>query len=336
MKRLITVLFIFTLFMPLVVQAAGTYPINYRNVSNPRSLTDLLLDRFGYLSTVTNAVGPQLKGTVYYVDGNKSTAGTGLGGWGNAFNTLSAAMAASHANIAVSSRRAWASRNTIYVRADGITEDLTTLAQKTDIIGVGSNDAYEKALITGTWIVPSTTAYIGCHFYNMQFTDAGATPIFDLDGQAGVEFHGCLFDASAATTGGILASECSYMRIDGCEFTAVTASQEFDTYAIKIEDDTNAIYNVYIENNTIRTAGIGLDFDETGAVGCWARNNYLFTGGMGIDSEDIVGLMVVGNRHITTLGEADDTSNDFNILYAVDNIVTGGTGTLYIPSPADF
>ena len=162
MKRLILVTFILSLFVPLALGAAGTYPINYRNVSNPQSLTDLLINRFGGLEAGAKTAGiADPTGTIFWVDGNATTAGNGKTFRG-AFNTLSAAMAASHADIAVSSRRAWATRNTIFVIADSITEDLTAMAQKTDIIALGSNDGYAgRAKIVGTWIIPSTTSYPG-------------------------------------------------------------------------------------------------------------------------------------------------------------------------------
>jgi len=76
-------------------------------------------------------------GQVYYVDGNViNDSGDGTS-WATAYQKLSTAMAASHANIGLASNRAWAARNIIYVRGDEITEDFTAMAQKTDIIGVG-------------------------------------------------------------------------------------------------------------------------------------------------------------------------------------------------------
>jgi len=330
MKRLITVLFIVALFMPLVVQAAGTYPINYRNVSNPRSLTDLLLDRFKGVDTSLARSGiADPTGTVYWVDGNRSTAGNGLT-FDTAFNTLSAAMAASHANIAVTSRRKWASRNTIFVIADEIEEDLTTMAQKTDIIGLGSNDGYPGyAEIRGTWIVPSTVSYPGCRFYNMMFVDAGATPIWDVDGQYGLEFHNCIFNASAASTGGILASECSYMKVDNCRFEAVSSSVEFDTYGIKIENDTNAIYGVRILNSFIQTAGIGIDWDETESYNCIIDGCTIRSTGLWVDEEGD-GVIVQNNIAYTAVDCDTSTAGyDFLLANAANNlqIASGGTDT---------
>ena len=263
-------------------------------------------------------------GTVYYVDGNKSTAGNGLS-WEGAFNTLSAAMAASHANIAVSSRRAWASRNTIFVRADEIVEDLTTMAQKTDIIGVGSNDGYKKAGITGTWIIPDTVSYMGCRFYNMMFTDTGANAIFDIDTQGGLEFHYCLFDSSTSTTIGLQVEETSWLVVNSCEFSRVSASMGFSASAIKVVDDTNPIYGCRITNNSIM-GNIGIDWDETQSYNCWIEDNYMSTTGIGIDEEGD-NVHVIGNRMITAVDTGTYTNGfDFSEAKAIDNTVTGSGG----------
>ena len=266
------------------------------------------------------------EGTVYYVDGNKLVAGTGTGGWDNAFNTLSAAMAASHANIASTSRRAWASRNKIYIRADGITEDITKLCDKTDIIGVGSNDAYNGlAKITGSWIIPDTVSYLGCRFYNMFFTDTGASAIFNVDSQQGLEFHNCRFDATALTTIAIQASESNWMVVDNCDFTIVSSAMPFTASTIKILQGTNAIYGCRISNNRIMGA-IGITCEETQAYGCWITDNYIRSTGLTID-EDSSLIHVINNRLITDVDTSTSTAGyKFNIQLAAGNIQMGATG----------
>lgn len=272
-------------------------------------------------------LGLKSGGTVYYCDGNKSTAGTGLGGWSNAFNTLSAAMAASHANIAVSSRRAWASRNTIYVRADAITEDLTTMAQKTDIIGVGSDDAFEKALIIGTWIIPDTVSYLGCHFYNMKFYDDGAGgALWDIDTQAGTEFHGCVFNANATDTIGLQVEECQNLIVNSCEFSDQGTNGGFTASAIKIVDDTDAIWNYRFINNIIRSDGIGIDCDETAGEALWCIGNYFDTTGLWVDDEGD-DMLVIQNNAVTAVDTGTSTAGyDFNLAKATGNIQTGSGG----------
>ena len=340
MKRLITVLFIVALFMPLAAQAQ--YPINYRNVSNPRSLTDLLIDRFKGVDTSLASAGiADPTGTVYWVDGNRSTAGNGLT-FDTAFNTLSAALAASHANIAVTSRRKWASRNTIFVIGDAITEDLTKLAQKTDIIGLGSYNQYKKAGIIGAHVIEAaaTAHYMGCRIYNLQFRDDGAGGIlFDIPiNQNGIEFIDCDFQSNATDTIGLRLGGCHDTKITNCTFRTNTSGVGFSTAAIQVLEGAGALTNVNITGCQINAgAGVGIDWNETTTINSWIVGNYIHsTAAMGIDTDDEAGVMVYDNRILTSgLAQADDTSNDFNILYAGRNIVTGTGGTLYIPTFTD-
>ena len=265
-------------------------------------------------------------GQVYYVDGNViNDQGDGIS-WATAYQKLSTAMAASHANIGLASNRAWAARNIIYVRGDEITEDFTKLAQKTDIIGVGANNGYAKAGITGTWIIPDTVDYMSCRFFNIMFTDPGATAIFDLDTQGGIEFHECLFDSGAATTIGVQAEESGWLVIDNCEFSKVSVTLGFATACISIVDDTNAIYGVRITNNRINGFAIGIDWNETESYNCLIDGNIMYATGMPIDceSDDVV---VVNNRWMTDIDTTTSTAGyDFNIQLSAGNIQMGATG----------
>ena len=267
-------------------------------------------------------------GQVYYVDGNRiNNDGDGTS-WATAYSLLSTAMAASHANIGLASNRAWAARNTIYVRGDEITEDFIKLAQKTDIIGVGSNDAYGKAGVTGSWIIPDTVNYMGCHFYNVMFTDAGATALFDIDSQTGLEFHGCLFDSGTATTIGLQIEESGWLIVDNCEFSRVHASLGFATAAISVVDDTDAFYGARISNNRINTAGIGIDWNETESYNCIISDNTIYATGLVIDceSDDVT---VVRNMLMTAVDcdtYAIGTGFDFDLKNAAGNILMGSGG----------
>ena len=295
--------------------------------------TDAIALSGGQLTTDT-------AGTIYYVDGNKALdTGDGLT-WATAKQLLSSAMALSHANIAVSARRQWAGRNRIYVKGDFITEDLTKGAQKTDVIGVGSLNQYKKAGIMGAHVIEAaaTAHYMGMRWFNFQFRDDGAGGIlFDIPiDQNGWEFHGCDFQVNATDTIGLRLGGCHDTKIIGCTFRANTSGVGFSTAAIQVLQGAGALTNVNISGNQISSGGIGIDWNETANVNSWITDNYFFTTGMGIDSEDVANLLVVGNRIKTMTASADDTSNDFNILYAIDNIVTGTDTTIYIPSPADF
>ena len=158
--------------------------------------------------------------------------------------------------------------------------------------------------------------------------------LWDIDTQAGMEFHDCIFQANATATVGIEINNCPHFKLMD-SWLGSPDGQDFTTAAIFVPDDATGAINTLIQGNKIHSNGIGIDWNETTNVDCWIIDNHMFTLGMGIDSEDVTELMVVGLRHITTLGEADNTSNDFNVLYANDNIVTGGTGTIHIPSQTD-
>lgn len=325
---------IFLAFLAICFVATGAVDltqVNYSNVNagnfdqSLRGWFDTLNDDIT-LASGAGTLGLKSGGTVYYVDGNKSSAGNGTS-WDDAYTTLSAAMAASHANIAVSSRRAWASRNTIYVRADAITEDITALAQKTDIIGVGSDDAFEKALIIGTWIIPDTVSYLGCHFYNMKFYDDGAGgALMDIDTQSGLEFHGCVFNANATDTIGLQVEECQNLKVIGCEFSDQGTNGGFTASAIKVVDDTDAVWNYRITGCYIRSDGIGIDWDETGNEGSVAMDNVFDTAGLWIDEEGDK-LIVVKNIAITAVDTGTSTAGyDFSLAKAAANVQTGSGG----------
>ena len=163
-------------------------------------------------------------GTVYFVDGNAGLDTNDGLSWGSAFKKLSVALAASHANIAAGST-GWAARNRIYFKADhdidADGENLVLLAQKTDIIGVGSTSNFTQSTLVGAHVPISTTG-IGVRFFNIRFkAPAAGGTIFTLNAtQRGIEFHGCTFDATntAAATTAIKATAVWFLKIKNCEF----------------------------------------------------------------------------------------------------------------------
>jgi len=346
MRKLIlyskTVIFIMLLLM--VIPAVGEIDVSdirFGTVQPASSLASLLRSKFSEVNGMVLRYMADPSGKVYYVDGNKSSAGNGTS-WSSAYNTLSAAMAKSHADIAVESRRAWATRNTIFVIGDAITEDLTKLAQKTDVIGLGSYNQYKQAGVMGAHVIEAATTahYMGCRLINLHFRDDGAGGIlFDIPiNQNGIEFIGCDFQSNATDTIGLRLGGCHDTKITNCTFRTNTSGVGFSTAAIQILSGAGSLTNVNISGNQINAgAGVGIDWNETTSINCWITNNYIHsTAAMGIDTDDEAGVMVYDNRILTSgLAQADDTSNDFNILYAGNNIVTGSNGTLYIPTFTD-
>ena len=163
-------------------------------------------------------------GNEFFVDanfGDDTWAGTSFE---RPFKTLAVALAASHADIAAGSK-GWAARNRIYFKGDQTLdaegETLVLLAQKTDIIGVGSTSSFMQPTLVGNHVPISATG-IGVRFFNMRFRcpAAGGT-MFTLNAtQRGIEFHGCTFDATntAAATSAIIATAVWFLKIRNCEF----------------------------------------------------------------------------------------------------------------------
>jgi hypothetical protein len=339
-KKVLLITILLALAGYVAYAAVDTTEINFSTVTSGTFDQSLR----GWISTlnedIVRAAGlPSLLsgGTVYYVDGNKSTAGTGTGSWDNAFNTLSAALAASHANIAVSSRRAWATRNTIFVIGDFITEDLTKLAQKTDIIGLGSTNQYKKAGILGDHVIEAATTahYMGCRIINMHFRGDGGGILFDVPiNQNGIEFIGCEFQQNGGETIGLRLGGNHDTKVIGCVFRPDTSGVAFSTAAVQVLNGAGDLTNVNIDGNQIYSGGIGVDWDETASINCWINDNYMYTTGIGIDEEGD-GVRVIGNRMITAVDTGTYTAGfDFSEALAIDNIITGSGGeTDIVPLP---
>ncbi|MBU2099594.1 MAG: hypothetical protein KKD00_12585 [Gammaproteobacteria bacterium] len=160
--------------------------------------------------------------TVFYCDGNfGSDSNDGKGGWDNAFKTLTVALAASHADIS-SGAEGWAARNVIFCKGDAFDEDLVLFAQKTDVVGVGSYDAFPYCGLIGNHIPTGTTASFGSRFFNFRFkANAAGGDIFTLDSyNAFTSFHHCMFDSTSTTaaTAGIVATAATKLHVEDCWF----------------------------------------------------------------------------------------------------------------------
>ena len=262
---------------------------------------------------------PAPSGTTYYVDGNKSTSGNGSS-WRKAFSTLTEAITASHANIAVAARRAWATRNRIYVIGDALDEDLTTFPQKTDIIGLGSYNNNPRCGLIGTHAV-ATAAAFGCRWFNFEFRDDGATANFTMTG-GGYEFHNCLFRATANSTYGIVGTAPSDVKIIGCHFLPDTDGDPFDTAAIGF---TTAGYNCQIKDSII-WGDIGIAITDSGTFQhCIIENNFIHAVTLCVDdnSDD---WFLSNNRLVSEAADGGATAPgcmDANLFKSVGNILAG-------------
>lgn len=256
-------------------------------------------------------------GVDYFVDGNAgSTRNTGLS-WESPLKTLAAAFALSHASIAAGAN-GWAARNRIFVKGDTFVENLVAWPQKTDVIGVGSDDGFPMAGITGNH-VPVNTA-IGTRFFNIRFLTVAAGPIITLGaGCSGTKFYDCLFDATGAATAtiGIQATASPYLHVKGCRFQGAFATSYItlgtgDALGTEISGNvmtdgaaggvivgagTTASYRGVIDGNIIQAAGKVID---TGATSVFAVvNNTLISAAALGSSSYVIDLTFAANNTIT-------------------------------------
>lgn len=255
------------------------------------SLLDL---KDGYLGLGSFAVGAK---TVYFVDGNIGTSGDGSS-WEQAISTLAAAVTLSNADIA-SGKYGWAARNVIFIRGDTLTENLTVLPNKCDVIGCGSYDETPTAGIRGIHPIGSG-AYMGTRFINIFFDTAGAGGnIFTFPTTtSGVSFLNCTFDAKVGTGtlaagSAIVASGLCQLTIKDCRFIGVYTDSV-------IELLTGEFNDLLIQGNIIQGADVGIEVvaATTSEGAGYITDNYVNTAGIGI--KDSSGIMnIINNRVIT-------------------------------------
>jgi len=260
----------------------------------------------------------------YFVDLNVSA--TGDGSMQSPFATIAEAITASNTSIGLTANRWWARRNRIFVMGDGMGDptpiELTTLPEKCDIIGCGS-DLYPFPRVIGVHTIAA--AKVGCRFINMGFQATGTDHVLTaVAGCHGLSFLGCVFTAS--TAGNTLALEltdCAHVRIQGCKFLTPAGAITTSIFALPISiAGTASIHDFEISDNFIfGTAGIKVANGTTqGSV--IARNIIRVTTGLNIEdlSDDVV---CVDNRFINAdAALAVGGFCDWNPLLAVGNLGT--------------
>ncbi len=267
---------------------------------------------------------PAIQGTVYYVEGNAGLDTQDGLSWDKAFKTLAVALAASHANIARADERGYAARNTIFCKGDALTENLVLLADKTDVIGVGSCNANPYCRLTGNHVIP-TSSGMGCHFYNMEFWGAGGI-IFKNTNNGGLEFHNCRFVANAAETIGLQLVKPDYVKVVGCKFLPKwNTGVMFSTAGIDIPagDATEC----EIVDNLIY-GSVGIAIHNSTFYACSLRGNTIYATTLTID-ENSDNWLVVNNRLISAAAKA--SGFDCGLTLMCGNILTGSDGTRTLP-----
>lgn len=291
-----------------------TVPNGYNTVPNFRYFEDI-------------AAGVGSIGTTYYVDCNAGADTNDGLSWQYPFKKLSVALAASHANIAADST-GWASRNRIFFKGDQTTtahgENLTKLAQKTDIIGVGSTDWKSKPQLVGTHTVAATVSYMGCRFINVMFkgTILSGLDNFTLTGQHGIEFLGCEFmaDTTTAASAAIVSIAGVGLKVDGCVFKGAYTDAVIEIGAGQADD-------LVITNNLIQGADMGIEISgsATFAAGKYGliKDNVISTTKECIKDSEAKSY-VINNRLMTAAAEGVLMVGAIlcNIKLAQDNRIT--------------
>jgi len=284
-----------------------------------------------------NEAGGVTAGTDYYVDGNIEFNGDGES-WDTPYDNLTEALAASHADIADSTLRGWAKRNRIFVKGNKLEEDLDLFAQKTDIIGMGSCDAFMGVGILGNH-VPANTC-LGTRFFNCNFFPVASEDIMTIGSTlSGLEFHNCRFvgawnsgDGVKTAGAAIIVTGSPMGKIMDCTFEGAFSDAV-------IELVSGDLSGMKIVGNTIM-GGVDAGIQVTGAVtvigatsSIMIRGNFVQVATVTIDDNANAGVFTIDNRCISA-GAYGATSHVITVETACGNIVTGNNNTLDVPIKA--
>ena len=276
-------------------------------------------------------------GLDYFVDGNASgvTIASGLrptfdatrGGlsWGDCFSMLSSAIAASNTSIGLTANRWWARRNRIFCCGDReLTEDLTVLPEKCDIIGVGYDAAVPYPIITGTHVIAAATN--GVRFINLGFYDDTGTLDMSLEG-VGNAFYGCTFHPNTlGTTMSLALTGAAGLKIQNCTWLMGDISNVFGTCISLL--GASGLDQDISHNRIAGTVGILTNVSLANTVhGSQIANNHFRTTGYCVNDAS-ADYMLVNNIFISDA--ADDASGaggaalvvKCNIRYAAGNRMT--------------
>ena len=272
---------------------------------------------------------------IWYVDGNVVSSGDGRT-WRSAFKTLTEGLAAAQAYQTTSGNRAWAHRSKVYCVGDKLTEDLVILAEKTDVIGVGSCNAGKKPCLVGNH-VPITTTTGGCRFINWQFEEADNGIMWTLTSvSASIEFHNCTFSSrSAVATGGIRSTANYGFKVINCDFEAAGAAGGFSTACIELKTGVSD-NQIFTGNRFGGGIGIVIDNGVTNTAGrIWIENNHFYNTTFAIDDNSDGGTgiaVVIENFAVSDCIVANVF--DINLLLAIGNKTVGSDNALDVPISA--
>jgi len=262
-------------------------------------------------------------GEDYFVDGNASSDNFDGLDWTTPKQILSSAITLSNASIVAAANRWWARRNRIFVCGDQeITEDLTILPEKCDIIGTGF-DIEAMPRITGNHDIAAvaTGKAYGTRFINCGFVPtSAATPILTLGtGMMGVAFYSCLMwpTVTGCTIAISLETGNAHFRFIDSEIRQNVGGPALFAEGIKING--TAQQDILIERSKIyATEGIHIHAG-TGGYNSYIKDTFIRATALCVN--DAAGLTVgIDNRLIT---DADTTADASGGMTATKSLWSG-------------
>ncbi|MDD2731351.1 MAG: hypothetical protein PHW33_04500 [Candidatus Portnoybacteria bacterium] len=209
---------------------------------------------------------------------------------------------------------------------------MVALAQKTDIVGIGSSDNYPKACIRGNH-VPVNNA-MGCRFFNVRFRPAASSDLVTLASTSGgsIEFHNCIFDAhysSYTAPSAIDTTASQYVKIIGCDFLGAFSGDVIDIGAGLINGLRIIGNNILggADNGIVATGTMTADQGRNGLV----ADNYIQVADKVIDDGADTVLYCFNNVGVSA-ENAGASAYVITAGYGANNIITCGDGTVSVPS----
>ncbi len=264
----------------------------------------------------------------FFVDGNVLVSEDGTS-FDAPVKTFAEAVTLSDASITNSQNRWWARRNRIFIVGDRLTETLTVLPTKCDVIGLGSCDSFKMACIRGNHTLASGN---GCRFINVHFDPATAADmfIFPTGGAAQPEFHSCEFKAAGAATAvsAIDITNVPYFKIINCDFIGAFSGPVIDIGAGAV-NGCRIVGNYIIgaADDGISETGVAT---ATGTERGLIANNYISVAVLTIDCAATSVFDIVENTLITP-GAFGATSHVIDLTYACHNKLTANDAFSYVP-----
>ena len=288
------------------------------------------ISTFGH--TLYNAGDPDVSGNVFYVDANVSTTGRSGKTWDDAFATIAEGLAAAHTDIG--KNRAWAKRNTVYYVGDSISEALVLAAEKTDLIGVGS-DVGSTPKLSGSFTIG--TARQSFRIINMGFIPTSTAPVVTFPaGMHGWEMHHVTLwkSESYASSAGLLSTDSRDWVMKDCRIVPDAGGAKH-TIGVNLAGTSSGQGRCLMENCLIvGVEGINVVDTSQAFEGGWIKNNTIIATNLCVD-DNSSGLLFTNNNLITAAaGGSTDGSGvvDWNTEMICNNRVHASDADAEIPA----